>query len=79
MWRTFSDSVWAVWAYVKTRLFRDRWLSLATISILGLCVGINVVVYTVVGLVFYGGLPFDRPDELVTAYDIYPLAGADSA
>ncbi|HEX7051127.1 MAG TPA: ABC transporter permease [Longimicrobiales bacterium] len=58
-------------------LLRDRTFSLTVLLTLGVCIGANVAIYSVVETVVLSPLPFEQPDRLVTIYNSYPGAGAE--
>ncbi len=60
-------------------LWRERTFTLTVLATLALCLGANVVIFTVVRSVLLRPLPFPQPDELVAVYNAYPKAGVDHA
>ncbi|MGH7576800.1 MAG: ABC transporter permease, partial [Longimicrobiales bacterium] len=60
---------------VRTLLFRDRAFSVTVLLTLGVCIGANVAIYSVVETVVISPLPFEQPDRLVTMYNMYPGLG----
>ncbi len=46
-------------------LVKDRWLTLAAVTVLALGIGANTAVFTIVNSVFIRGLPFHEPDRIL--------------
>jgi putative ABC transport system permease protein len=60
-------------------LRRDRAYTAAAILTLGLCVGANAAIFTVVRSVLLRPLPYPESDRLVFTYDSFPGAGVERA
>ena len=54
--------------YAFRRLARDRSLAALAVSTLGLGIGLNVTVFTMVHAIFVRGLPYDDPDRIVNVW-----------
>ena len=51
--------------------------AVVTILTLGVTIGLNLAIYSVVESVLLAPLPFKEPDRLVTLYNSFPASGAD--
>ena len=51
--------------------------AVVTILTLGVTIGLNLAIYSVVESVLLAPLPFTEPDRLVTLYNSFPASGAD--
>jgi len=60
-------------------LRRDKGFTATVLLTLALCLGANVVIFTVVRSVLLRPLPFPQADRLVTVYNRYPKAGVEHA
>jgi predicted permease len=58
-------------------LWKDKSFTLATVLTLGLCVGANTALFSIVNSVLLQPLPVPGADRLVLLYNSYPRAGAD--
>jgi predicted permease len=58
-------------------LWKDKSFALATILTLGLCVGANTALFSIVNSVLLRPLPVPASDRLVLLYNSYPRAGAE--
>ncbi len=70
------DALFRDFRHSLKRLRRDRTFTLTVLLTLALCVGANVVIFTVVHSVLLKPLPFEDPDRVVTLYNSYPGAGS---
>ncbi|GMV06278.1 MAG: hypothetical protein AMXMBFR53_25540 [Gemmatimonadota bacterium] len=57
-------------------LVKERTFSATVLLTLGLCIGANVAIYSVIHAVLLEPLPFEEPERLVTVFNSYPGAGA---
>lgn len=60
--------VWSVWQDVRFGarvLLRDRGFTLAAVLLLGLGLGVNTTVFTIVNAVNLRGLPVERADQIL--------------
>ena len=60
--------VWSVWQDVRFGarvLMRDRGFTLAAVLLLGLGLGVNTTVFTIVNAMNLRGLPVERPDQIL--------------
>lgn len=60
-------------------LLRDKGFATTVLLTLALCLGANVVIFTVVRSVLLRPLPFPEPGQLVEVVNSYPKAGVDYA
>jgi predicted permease len=60
-------------------LSREKGFTATALLTLALCLGTNVVIFTVVRSVVLRPLPFPEPDRLVVVYNSYPKAGVERA
>jgi predicted permease len=60
-------------------LFREKGFTTTVLLTLALCLGANVVIFTVVYSVLLRPLPFPQPEQLVVVFNSYPKAGVDHA
>ena len=58
-------TLWQDLRYALRRLVRDRSLTLMAVAALGLGIGANATVFSLVHAVFIRGLPFDEPGRIV--------------
>ena len=65
--------------YALRVLRRDRSYSLAVVLTLGVCMGANTAVFTVVRSVLLRPLPYADASRLVSSFDGFPGAGVDRA
>ena len=63
--------------YAVRQLCRAPIFTITALATLGLCVGANVLIFSVVHAVLLKPLPFPRPDELVRMVNNYPKAEAE--
>lgn len=63
------DVVFAMRGLLRTPVF-----TIASLLTLGICLGANIAVFTVVDAVIVRPLPFPSPDRLVTLFNTYPRA-----
>ena len=54
--------------YAFRRLARDRSLVALAVSTLGLGIGLNVTIFTMVHAIFVRGLPYDNPERIVNVW-----------
>lgn len=73
------DSILRDLRYGLKLLVRDRAFSLTVLITLGVCLGANIAVFSVVQTVVLSPLPFRQPERLVAMYNLYPGAGWWSA
>ena len=60
--------------YAFRRLARDRSLVTLTVSTLGLGIGLNVTIFTMVHAIFVRGLPYDDPARIVNVWSSTDLS-----
>lgn len=60
-------------------LRRDKAYAIAVVLTLGLCLGANTAIFTIVRSVLIRPLPYPEADRLVLIYDAYPGAGVERA
>jgi len=58
---------------------RDRTFALTTILTLGICIGANTAMFTIVNAVLLRPLPVEEPERLVWIHNSYPRAGVVEA
>jgi predicted permease len=56
-------------------LWKHKAFTLATLLTLGLCIGANSAVFTILNTVVLRDLPFPEAEQLVTMYNLYPGLG----
>jgi putative ABC transport system permease protein len=56
-------------------LWKHKAFTLAALTTLGLCIGANSAVFTILNTVVLRDLPFPEADRLVTMYNLYPGLG----
>lgn len=61
------------------RLLHEKGFTATVLATLALCLGANVVIFTVVHSVLLKPLPFPEPGRLITLVNSYPKAGVDRA
>lgn len=65
--------------YAIKKLVKDKAFSLTTVLTLGLVLGANAAIFTIVNSVLLQPLPVDEPHEILTVYNSYPNAGVPRA
>ncbi|HXE79884.1 MAG TPA: ABC transporter permease [Vicinamibacterales bacterium] len=65
--------------YAFRSLWRDRAFAATTIVTLGLAIGANAAIFTVVHSVLLRPLPYPEPDRLVVTFESFPGAGVERA
>ena len=60
-------------------LWKEKPFSAAVLLTLGVCIGANATLFSVINTVLLKPLPYDDPDDLVTLFNSYPGAGAERA
>lgn len=60
-------------------LWKEKAFALTAILTLGLAIGANTAIFSVVDSVLLEPLPFEEPERLVTVFNSYPNAGAPRA
>lgn len=60
-------------------LFHEKGFTATVLATLALCLGANVVIFTVVHSVLLKPLPFPEPGRLITLVNSYPKAGVERA
>ena len=66
-------------AFALRLLRRDKAFAIAVILTLGVCLGANTAIFTIVRSVLLRPLPFPESDRLVLMYDAFPGAGVERA
>jgi hypothetical protein len=56
-------------------LWKEKAFTITTLATLGLCIGANTAIFTVLNAVVLDPLPYPDSGRLVTLYNIYPGAG----
>ena len=59
-------AVWQDLRYAARLLLKDRWFTAVAAIALALGIGVNATVFTLVNATLIRGLPFDRPDEIMS-------------
>lgn len=65
--------------YAVRALIRDKGYALTAILTLGLVIGANVAIFSVISSVLLRPLPFPDADRLVRVFNSYPNAGVERA
>ncbi len=60
-------------------LLKDKYVTLAAITTLALCIGGNASIFTMLNTLLLKPLPFHEPDRIVEIYNTYPEGGLDRA
>ena len=58
-------------------LWREKALAATVLLTLGVCIGANTTIFSVIDAVLLEPLPFPQPDRLVRVFNSYPNAGAE--
>ena len=58
-------------------LWKDKAFSATVLLTLGVCIGANATIFSVINTVLLKPLPYEEPDRLVTIFNSYPGAGAE--
>ena len=66
-------------AFALRLLRRDKAFAIAVILTLGVCLGANTAIFTIVRSVLLRPLPYPESDRLVLMYDAFPGAGVERA
>ena len=73
------DTVRQDLAFAFRLLVKDRAFAITTILTLGLCIGANTAIFSVVRSVLLRPLPYPESERLVFEYDAFPGAGVERA
>ena len=65
-------TLWQDLRYAARLLVKDRWFTAVAATALALGIGVNATVFTLVNAVLIRGLPFDRPERIIS------IAGTDA-
>lgn len=60
-------------------LLKDKTFNLVALLTLGLCIGANTAIFSVVNSILLRPLPFQEPDRIVEIYNSYPGVGVPKA
>ena len=60
-------------------LWKEKAFSATVLLTLGVCIGANSTIFSVINSILLKPLPYDEPHRLVTLYNSYPGAGAERA
>lgn len=60
-------------------LLKDKMFNLVALLTLGLCIGANTAIFSVVNSILLRPLPFPEPDRIVEIYNSYPGVGVPKA
>ncbi|EDY82149.1 efflux ABC transporter, permease protein [Verrucomicrobiia bacterium DG1235] len=60
-------------------LRKNKWISIAALVSLGLCIGGNAAIFTMLNGLILRPLPFHESDKIVEIYNTYPEGGLDKA
>ena len=66
---------WQDFRYALRRLVKDRSLTFMAVAALGLGIGANATVFSLVHAVFIRGLPFDEPGRIVNVSSLDTVRG----
>ena len=58
-------------------LWKEKAFSATVLLTLGVCIGANSTIFSVINSILLKPLPYDEPDRLMTLYNSYPGAGAE--
>ena len=61
------------------RLSKQRGFALTVLLTLGLCIGANIVIFSIVDAILLRPLPFIKSEGLITASNAYPGAGVEKS
>ena len=73
-WETYFDNLFRDFGFAFRTLSKDRRFSLIAILALGLGIGANTAIFSVVNAVLLRPLPFDQPNRLVQLWHTPPQA-----
>ena len=71
--------LWQDFRYALRRLVKDRSLTLMAVAALGLGIGANATVFSLVHAVFIRGLPFEEPGRIVNVSSRDTVRGSTGA
>jgi hypothetical protein len=71
---TFIDSVWQDLKDASGQLRKDKTFLVTALAALGLCIGANVTIFSVVNSIILRPLPVPEPERVVTMWNAYPGA-----
>ena len=63
--------------YAVRTLRKDAGFTITAVLTLGLCIGANTAIFTVLNAVILEPLPFSQPDRLVALHNVYPGVGVE--
>ena len=63
-------TIWQDVRFAARLLLKDRWFTLAAATALALGIGANAAVFTFVNAVLLRGLPFDKPERILSLSNI---------
>lgn len=63
--------------YVIRQLTRSPGFTCVAVLTLGLCIGANLTIFTVLDAIVFRPLPFREPDRLVVVHNAYPATGIE--
>jgi len=67
---------WSHFRYAARQLRRSPAFTITVILTLGLCIGANTAIYTLVDTLFFKSLPYPQPDRLVMVTSFFQKSGA---
>jgi predicted permease len=69
-------TLWNNFRYAARQLAKSPAFTITVLATLGLCIGANTAIYSVVDAVFFRPLPYPNPDRLVMIANVYQHNGA---
>jgi hypothetical protein len=69
-------TLWNNFRYAARQLAKSPAFTITVLATLGLCIGANTAIYSVVDAVFFRPLPYPNPDRLVMIARVYQHNGA---
>lgn len=73
------DTLWSDLKFAVRLLWKDKAFALTALLTLGICIGANTAIFSVVYSVLLRPLPVPESDRIVIMYNAYPKAGVERA
>jgi predicted permease len=75
--KNLAHSIFADFRQTSRSLWREKGFTMTVLAIVALCLGANVVIFTVVHSILLAPLPFKNPEQLVVVDNSYTKSGLE--